>query len=66
MVGKAEIIVGAQIDDVAPRPGTFDRDMRPLRRQNRPLVLGQPLALDALECRGRAGKDGAVHGLPLD
>ena len=66
VVGEAEIVVGAEVDDFDARPHPLDRDMRALGRQDRAFVLGQAFALDALECCGRRGKDGTVHGLPLE
>ena len=51
VVGQAEVVVGAEVDDLA----AVDRDAGPLRRFDPPFGLVEPLRLEALEspCGGR-------------
>ena len=50
MVGQAEIIVGAEIQHLAPR---LDPDMGPLRAGDDPLLLEQGVTADALDLAGQ-------------
>src|ERR1700722_8893730 len=46
MVGEAEIVVGAEIDDLAPRSPRGDLDPRSLRTGDQPLALSEAVGLD--------------------
>ena len=54
---QPEVVVGAQVDDAA----LAQRDLRPLRRGNLPLVLGQARFLDILKFAGEVVVEFRVH-----
>ena len=64
MVGQAEIIVGAQIQQLALAAlgaGVADAYVRRLRRRDQPLALGKAVGIDAGEGFGEVGEE-AMHG----
>ena len=66
MIGKAQIIVGAEIEHLARPPSREHADMARLRRQDRPLGLPQRLARGWLRVRtGYFGEDGTIGGIRL-
>ena len=69
VVGKAQIIVGAQVDKLALaalRALVADADMRRLRRGNQPLALREPLGFDGGKLALQMGKEGLGHGHASD
>ena len=51
VVGEAEVVVRAEVDDLA----AVDRDAGPLRRLDPPLGLVQPLRLEVVDLGGGSG-----------
>ena len=57
MIGEAEVVVGAQVDQLAP----VHLDLRILLRSDEAFVLGQVLRLDLVEFGLDMGLEVSVH-----
>ena len=69
MIGKAEIVVGAEVQELALaalRPRIADADMRRLRRGDHPLALQKAVGLDRGELGIEMGEEGMRHGGPRE
>jgi len=62
MIGEAEVIVGAEIDHLAPAVRGADPDAPALRAFDQPLALGEAIGLDPRERRADMIEKHVSHG----
>jgi hypothetical protein len=63
VVGQAEVVIGAEVDDLAlAAPGALDADDRLLRRGDDALFLVEPALLQGLGLSLQVLKKARIHG----